>query len=674
MATDNFHVFAKAFRKRFDELAKGSLFVLDAKRNEIWDLYLAAFPAGSNPVFRTNTQHDCSCCRHFIRDIGNVVAIKNGELTSVWDLKDLPYPYQDVADKLAADVRLLAVRNVLLMPRAPFGEEKTFARLGDSTHAFFHFNVRLPGHCVHSDYVEQRGKIRTTFDVLYRGLTELTPTALTTVADLIDSNALYRGAEFKRSVDAFRELQARVFGVNDPEVRKLLIWEMVNEPVARFRNTVIGTLVQDLSEGKDLEAAVRMYEAKVAPQNYKRPTALISKSMVDSAMKTIAELGLGEALERRHARFSDVSVNSVLFVDNAVRGTLKGGLKDLLMEEVKPAPFDPKNAEEVTIDAFLTDVLPKVTTLGVHLTSDLMGNFMSLTAPVHSDVKQLFRWGNDFAWSYDGNVTDSIKERVKRAGGKVEGVAFRVSLAWFNTDDLDLHVYEPDGTHIYFGNKSGSGRGGRLDVDMNVMAYVRNAVENVRWNNPLKEGTYRVVVHQFTKRESIDVGFDVETEGPGGLSHFRYEKALGHGAQVKVADIEVQKYGLVIIKPGPGILHGETSQEKWGVKTLTQVRVNSLILSPNYWDGSPVGNKHWFFILDGCSNPLPTRGIYNEFLHPRLEPHRKVFEVLGDKTKCPPVPEQMSGLGFSSTLEKKLTVIATGPALNKAYTIVFGAQ
>ena len=53
--------------------------------------------------------------------------------------------------------------------------------------------------------------------------------------------------------------------------------------MARFRNTVIGTLVQDLSAGVDLEVAVKSYETKVAPQNYKRPTALITKAMVESA-------------------------------------------------------------------------------------------------------------------------------------------------------------------------------------------------------------------------------------------------------------------------------------------------------------------------------------------------------------------------------------------------------
>jgi hypothetical protein len=58
-------------------------------------------------------------------------------------------------------------------------------------------------------------------------------------------------------------------------------------------------------------------------------------------------------------------------------------------------------------------------------------------------------------------------------------------------------------------------------------------------------------------------------------------------------------------------------------------------------------------------------------LHPRLEKHRKVFEVLGDKLKCPVAGEQLAGVGFSSTRRDKVTVIAVGPSLNKIYTIAF---
>jgi hypothetical protein len=101
------------------------------------------------------------------------------------------------------------------------------------------------------------------------------------------------------------------------------------------------------------------------------------------------------------------------------------------------------------------------------------------------------------------------------------------------------------------------------------------------------------------------------------------------------------------------------------------VPVDTLLASPNHWGGQAVGNKHWFFILKGCKNPEPARGIYNEFLRSDLEPHRKVFEALGAKTKCEPTNDQLSGIGFSSTRSDEATVVVKGRSRIKAYNIKF---
>jgi uncharacterized protein YfaP (DUF2135 family) len=669
---DNFHIFAKAVRKRFDELAIEPLFVVAADRDLTWERYLLAFPPGSNPIFRKRTEHDCSCCRSFIRNVGNVVAIQNGALSTIWDLNGLPDAYQAVADAMAAYIRSLPVRDIFLTKFPLHGNATTHEMIDGHSHAWSHFSAAPPARFIMTEKIdERRGETRTTHAVLMRGFTELTPEAIAIVADLIVSNSIYRGQEYAHAVLGFQQLQARFLAA--PEgVRDLLAWTMIGDSVARFRNTAIGTLVQDLSAGESLEAAVGKYEAKVAPENFKRSSSLITKGMIESAMKTIQELGLEPALERRHARLSDVSVNSVLFVDNAVRARMKGGIEDVLMQEVRPAKVDLSKAQEIGIEEFIRDVLPKSRSISLHLDNGLAPNFASLTAPVHADSGSLFKWPNDFAWSYEGNLADStIRDRVKAAGGTVEGVEMRVSLAWHNTDDLDLHIREPSGNHIYFADRGDKNRGGYLDVDMNVSSCVRNAVENVRWLKSLRNGVYRVSVHNYRRRESIDVGFTVEIESHLGIHTLRYEPSVRDKEEVPVAVIGVEDGRVKSIAASERIVVGHASRELWGLKTQELARVNAIVLSPNYWTEPGRGNKHWFFILEGCKNPLPTRGVYNEFLHPRLEAHRKVFEVLGDKTKCPVADEQLSGVGFSSTKAGKVSVIAMGPKMQKAYNIVF---
>lgn len=657
-----FKLFGNAVRQKFRELATAdNLFVVKSDRDEIWRRYLSAFPPGTDPMFRKKTEHDCACCRHFIRAAGNVIKIIDGIRYTVWDVyNELSSPYKEVAYAMSSYILSLEVEGLYLTKFPKAGDEFTRESIDGKVIRWEHFVADIPSKFIDADPGTRIGKAQAAHDVLKRGVTELTPEAVATVLDLIDNNTLYRGQEHQSAVAAFQALQGK-FVQQDERVTDDLFWELHNAPAARVRNTAIGTLLQDLSEGKDLEVAVKAFEKMVAPQSYKRPTALITARMVEEAMKTINALDLEPALQRRHATLSDVSITSVLWVDRNVQGKLKGGIAALLHEEVVPAAFDTNNAKPITIGAFLS--LPHPNGIRLYLDNNMLPNFVSLTAPVNPEAAPLFKWSNNFAWSYEGNVTDSIKERVKRAGGMVEGVALRCSLAWRNYDDLDLHCKLPNGVLIYYAAKQGI-----LDVDMNASAAgaTRDPVENMRWPKP-PDGTYKFIVNNFNRRETTGFGFEVEVESALGLHSFRYLKSLPNKENVHVCDVVVKGGRAVVIEAGSEMTAGQATQNSWGLKTLDLIKVQAIVLSPNYWDGNASGNKHHFFILEGCKNPVPCRGIYNEYLHNRLESHRKVFEMVGEKTKCPVVDAQLSGVGFSST--RKDTVVAVSNGI--AYAIRF---
>lgn len=99
--------------------------------------------------------------------------------------------------------------------------------------------------------------------------------------------------------------------------------------------------------------------------------------------------------------------------------------------------------------------------------------------------------------------------------------------------------------------------------------------------------------------------------------------------------------------------------------------MRTVMFSPNFWDDNAVGNKHHLFVLDGCKNPEPTRGILNEYLTSDLDGHRKVFEILGNKTKCEVVDDQLSGVGFSSTQRNDALVFVKTPKSQRCYIVNF---
>lgn len=670
----NFHEFATAVHDQYVRLSKtGRLFTVGSpedndevnarKGDELFAHYLASYPEGSNPIYKTRTEHDCSCCKNFVRNIGRVVALENGNITTVWGVKGLQSPFKEVAKAMDAYVKAQPIRTIFRTAEPSYGAESTRQLLeGGQVKRWNHFHAKVDAPFKTTKPDAERGAFAAKVQVFRRGLKEIDPNQIDAVLDLIDSKSIYRGEEKRPMVAAFRDLQKTYRAIN-PDDQELFTFSYCDTFGAYINNDVIGTLLNDLSAGMDVEQAVRLYESKVAPENYKRTTALITPRMVQDAMKTVEELGLEPALQRRLATLADVSVGDVLWVDRSARQKMKGGVADILMAAAtSTAPKDDK-ATEISIDTFMKEVVPTAQSIDLHLRNRHLTNFVTVTAPVEAGAGKLFKWANGFGWSYDGNITDSIRQKVKTAGGNVDA-KLRFSLAWHNYDDLDLHVKDPAGHHIYFGNK-----GRVLDVDMNAgRGTSRQPVENASFTRP-DDGVYHVWVNQYLRRETTDVGFEMEIVSGAGIIELSYPKGVTR--DVVVGTFTVKNGDIVKADIKADMQPAARPQEKWGLRTEATVKVQTLMYSPNYWGDNAVGNKHWFFILEGCRVEEPMRGIYNEFLSSELEKHRKVFEVLGDKSKCQPTKEQLSGLGFSSTRGDTVTVSVKSDRGTRLFNINF---
>lgn len=675
-----FTKFSHAVHARYNEMAKGELFTVDTE--DLFTTYLLAFPEGTNPILRVNTEHECSCCKNFVRNIGNVVSIDPVTLarTTVWgDFANLPEPYATVSKHLDMIVSQAPIKSVYRTKEKQYGTEYNWDRVTNKR--WDHFWGRVSAKHLSASPGEARGDVDANFQVLNRGLEQITIDHLDTVLGLIDDKALYRGEEHRKAVKAFRDVAVAYAAADD---RQSFVWVSLDRGPPKFRNTAIGSLLVALAEGEDLEKAVKQFESKVAPQNYKRPTALITSKMIDDAVATLDKLGLSTAVHRRMARVGDISVNDVLFIDNSARGKTRDGLAGLLDTAVKPKTVDIKHAEDISIGDFMSKVVPSATALDVLVDNRHLANFVTLTGA--DGDERLFKWGNNFAWSYDGDVADSLRQRVAAAGGRVDGV-LRFSHQWNdvgrNTSLMDLHVFMPgssshrDGMNDHYpsGQRVGWNRrndpisGGVQDVDYTNAApegYV--PVENITFPSmsKLKEGTYTFKIHNWSLRHPTTSGFKAEIEFGGQVFSYEHPKPLGQKEWVTVATA-VLKDGIFNITHA--LPTSTSSREKWGIATQTLVPVDMVMTSPNYWDGAgDVGNKHMFFMLKGCRNPDAVRGIYNEFLRGDLDKHSRVFEVLGSKTKCASSDDQLSGVGFSSTRSDEVTIVVNG---RRAYNVKF---
>lgn len=665
-----FEMFQRAVQAQFKKMAKHPLYRVQVEKDLLWETYLKSFPEGTNPIYKERTEHDCNCCKSFVRAVGNMVAIIDGKKVSLWDCTVGGF-YQEVADALAELVKSKPIENVFLHTEPKAGAIKTHQLTENGkTLTWYHFAIEIPAayRCAGADIGTKLADARSTFDVMLRGMSEITIDAIDTVLELIGQNSIYRGQEHKFAITEFRKLRKKFDTAADKE---LFCWEGLKsdsvQSVLRIRNTLVGTLLVDVSEGMDLNHAVSRFEHKA--YNYKRSTALVTKSQVEAAHKALSDLGYLTALDRRYAVIEDLTINNVLFADRSAKKAMNV-FDEIAASSTKPVQHLDK-AEEITIDQFIKNVLPTADSLELLVENRHERNLVSLIAPADLTAKSMFKWHNNFSWAYIGDVADSVKERVKKAGGRTEGYAcFR--LGWFNFDDLDAHMTEPGGYEIYYGNRTQSSPcGGMLDVDMNAgSGQTRTPVENIVYSNKkrMKPGIYTYFIHNFRKRESDNVGFEVEMEIDGVLHNFAYAKPLRDGEKVQVVKFKysVDK-GIEIIESLKSSL---ASRQIWNIPTQQFCKVSTVMFSPNYWDEKATGNQHYFFMLEGCVSDERARGFFNEYLLEDLFKHRKVFEILGTKMKVEESPNQLSGLGFSSTQKNSIICKVTGK-FTRTIKIVF---
>jgi len=651
------------------------LYTADVNRDRLWDLYLDSFPEGTNELFRERREMDCSCCRAFVKQFGGVVAIKDNKPVSIWRFETNDAKFQPVISALAALVESAPVKDAFVTRQSAYGTDYNHEQLSDGqVHTWNHFRVELPAAFVtglHKSEAALRGELRASREVFQRSLEEISRPAIETVLDLIAEKSLYRGEEWQAVLEQFLALHKEYHALFHSHQNNYC-WAKsveIGGAISRIKNHSVGVLLQDITDGAEVTDAVRKYETIVAPTNYQRPKAIFTKQMVEQAQATVERLGLLESLGRRHAKLDDITVNNVLWANKDAARCMDGagGVFDALKQEVavKPRQFD--RLPGVAIEWFIQEILPAASSLEVLFENRHTASLMSLIAPMDASAPTLFKWPNGFSWAYNGNIADSMKARVKAAGGDVTGV-LRFSIQWNenndNKNDFDAHCVESNKNRIHYPS---AGRrhlsSGVLDVD--IIHPVGVAVENITWSDLRKmpQGEYKLMVHNYSHRGGRS-GFAAEVECDGEIHEYEYSQDFAQNEFVQVARVELGRDGFKIVDVLPSTTSTKTV---WGLTTNQFHRVSVVTHSPNYWDGHGVGNRHYLFMLAGCENPDRPNGFFNEYLRQDLIEHKRVFEALGGKMRVGQADEQLSGVGFSSTQRNSLIVKVDG----KAVKIVF---
>lgn len=695
--------FTDKMQKKFTEMMKtGKLFRVNLTGQEIWDLYLKSFD--NDPIFRSpeSSEHNCNHCKNFIRRYGNIVAVSEDyKIITMFDV-EADEEYASVAKALTKAIKKSKITEVFFetfdelnkLPYESCHKTNTNFQLGTASNTkqytkeeaelygvvkageiikFNHLHLS-----VNKAFVDMSGKsvealmveYREPKNVFKRAMDEISLDTFDLVRDLTVQGSLLDAQTHLYKIEQMIPLKKEYDSLSAADKDNWCWVKSYKLPFAKFRNELIGVLCSELSEGKEINEACKAWNKRVDPVNYMKTTAPITKKQIEEAKKFVEENGYIESFDRRFATMEDIKVSEILH-SNVGKGEIKSVsmFDDIKSTHTRHKRNEFDGVEEVGIEKFMKDILPNCTSIEVFLKNIHENNMVSLTTAKVSDSKPIFKWDNNYSWTFNGNLAgkSQIKQAVKAVGGKIDGV-LRFSIIW-NEDgkdvlDFDAHAKEPNGTEIYYSTQYRKDRGnlrtsmsGQLDVDMINPHSL--GVENIVWDNAakMKNGVYKFWIRNFNG--GSNKGFKAEIEFNGETYNYEYNTpVIGHGKDIHVAEVTLKDgdFSIKHLIPESAV----SSKEIYGLETNTFHKVNLLCLSPNHWGENNVGNKHYLFMLQGCKSPVGIRSFHNENLIPELAAHRKVIEVLAAKNTIDSTEKQLSGLGFNATVRDEVIVRLSG--------------
>ena len=701
----------KHFREQMQQqlavlIETGKLFRADITGDEIWNTYLNSFD--EDPIFRDpeKTIHDCNHCNNFIRRYGNIVAIdENNNIITLFDFIGVG-EFEPVSSVLNDTIKSATIKNVFFetfeelqtLPYESCNKNAETFRLGvhenvkrytkqdaeahgggvveeNQVIKFEHMSLMLDKRFVKRGQGSIEALMSTYRDnkeVFKRAMDGISIDTFELVKDLISQGSLLDGTTHLDKIDAILPLAQAYKNVPSTHQDNWCWLHSYGFLHAKFRNTLIGVLCSELSEGMELNKACQNWNKRVDPINFMKAKSPITEKQIQNAKIFVEKHGYESAFKRRPATIDDIKSSEILHMNS------DGGDKNpniSIFDGVKSTSTRHKRSEfngveEMYIEDFMEDVLPGCTSVEVYLRNNHEDNMVTLTTSDTDNSKPIFKWDNNYSWTFNGNLAGKsmIKNAVKAQGGGVDGV-LRFSIMWAedNTDDsdLDAHCKEASGFEIYYNRKLSVNTGGELDIDIiHPQSHKRDSkhkvVENITWPDitRMADGIYKMFIHQYNERNSK--GFKAEIEFGGEFYEYEHRQGLMQGIKFPIADVKLKdgKFSIEHIhQPYDGL---GTDKVFYKLKTNHFHKVNLMCLSPNHWGENTSGNKYYMFMLEGAQSNQSMRSFHNENLKGDLLVHRKVMEVLANTTMIESKPKELSGLGFNSTVRDEVILRLQG--------------
>lgn len=424
----------KRFTKNTEE-GKIPLFTTDVFG--LFETYLANLPA------EQMQHHNCNSCRQFITRFGGLATIgPKGETSSaIWSLEDAPELYQNSMKAMIKAIKRAKITGVFLSSDKVWGNPVT----GDWTH----FSVQPPktGVFVHStnsilNAEQKMAEKREDFITMINALKKYNLPLVQSAVALLKTDSLYRSEKVLGIAEWLLELHnARTpLHVN----KQNILWLAVATAPPGFchpSSSMIGTLLDDISDGMEFSDVSRRFKAKMSPLQYQRPQAAPSKGNVLQAERIVEKLGIADSLKRRFARLDEIKK---MWQPTEQAKPEKNGVFGHLKTKDSVGPDNMVLAQPtilITWDKFQRTVLPNALSIEF-LVPGRNANYGAITTAVNPEAPPILQWDtpenrNPFAhYIWVSGSSASQWGLIKGAYCKVNAITYVPSM-W--NSDLPHH-------------------------------------------------------------------------------------------------------------------------------------------------------------------------------------------------------------------------------------------
>ena len=633
---------------------------------DLFEIFLSSLP-------EEDRQHyNCSSCRNFLNKYGRLVRFNEKwevESLTFFDSEEVPPYFKKAMENMRKAVESKKIETVNVFSnfdthtlgtptnKATITNEEGVPETLQWTHFYGYIDkdivLNREASAAESEYIEK-------FKMLKRVVNEFSEETVNTVYLLVKNGGLYRADKVMPQAQFLRDLYTSIKNLDKNRKDNAIWWEVqLNPSLCHIRSTSIGMLLDDIQSGMSLESAKRRFADALDPSKFGRSQTPPSAIEVTNAEKVVAELGVSDALQNRRFLKSDEIPEEAIIWKSPIKESKEekksGGIFSNV--EVRDKIITPEESviPEVlmTWDKFTRTVLPEATEIMVDISGTRSREVTLITS---DDSTPLFQWDNNVSWSYSSGIDAEIKRRVEEAGGNYEDNELRVSLAWNNFTDLDLHCVVSSRRsafsrhHIYYSNKSAGG--GSLDIDRNAgtSELTEKPVENIFFKK-LIDGEYEFYVHNFSDRSG----------GKG--NPYNAEMVINGNVYTAYGDCSGQDLLFKFeIKDGK-LIDRNMSINSRPVKAASNLKkLNKVVKSPNLWGEKQVGHvgSHTIFILEDfeMNDSSKLKSMYTEMLRPELREIRRVVDFFTNNSAIAG-ESSAHGLGFINDRPWNLKLVVT---------------